>query len=187
MQRISVVGSSGSGKTTLARRLAARLGVPHIELDAFHWESDWTEADPDVFRARVSEAIAAQQWVCDGNYSKVRPLVLARADTVVWLDLPLRTCLWRILRRTARRSRSDEDLWGTANRESWRRHLTRDSLVWWLITSHRRRRREYETRFADPALAHLRVNRFRTAAAAEAWLAEIVGGAGQGSPTGPWL
>jgi adenylate kinase family enzyme len=178
MQRISVVGSTGSGKTTFARRLAARLRVPHIELDAFHWGRGWTVADPETFTARVIEAIAAESWVCDGNYSTVRPFVLARADTVVWLDLPLRTCLMRILRRTARRSRSGEDLWGTGNRESWRRHLTRESLIWWLITSHRRRRREYEARFADPALAHLRVHRFRTAAAAEAWLA---GGRGSGS------
>jgi adenylate kinase family enzyme len=174
MKRISVVGSSGSGKTTFAERLAARLDVPHIELDAFHWEPGWTVADLESFRERVTEAIAAERWVCDGNYSKIRPLVLARADTVVWLDLPLRICLFRILRRTARRSRSGEDLWASGNRESWRRHLTRDSLVWWLISTHRRRRREYEVRFADPALAHLHVHRLRSSAAAEAWLVAAV-------------
>ena len=51
-RRIAVVGTSGSGKTTLARRLAQRLGIPHVELDALHWEPDWTPAPRDVSRAR---------------------------------------------------------------------------------------------------------------------------------------
>ncbi|WP_423226670.1 AAA family ATPase, partial [Candidatus Amarolinea aalborgensis] len=51
MQRIVVVGTSGSGKTTLARRLALALGIPHIELDALHWEANWQEAPVEVFRA----------------------------------------------------------------------------------------------------------------------------------------
>jgi adenylate kinase family enzyme len=48
-----VIGTSGSGKTTLARALAALFGCPHVELDALHWEPDWTPAAPEVFRARV--------------------------------------------------------------------------------------------------------------------------------------
>jgi adenylate kinase family enzyme len=173
MQRISVVGTSGSGKTTFARRLAARLGVPRIELDALNWGANWTPAEVETFRDRVRLATAADVWVCDGNYSAVRPIVLERADAVVWLDLPLRTCLWRVFRRTARRSRSGEELWGSGNRESWRKQVGRDSLAWWVLTTHRRRRREYEERFADPAMAHLRVHRFRSPAEAETWLAAI--------------
>jgi adenylate kinase family enzyme len=173
MPRISVVGTSGSGKTTFASQLAARLGVPRIELDALNWGPNWTPAEVETFRDRVRLATAADAWVCDGNYSAVRPIVLERADTVVWLDLPLRTCLWRVIRRTARRRRSREDLWGSGNRESWRKQLGRDSLIWWVLTTHRRRRREYEERFADPAMAHVRIHRFRSQAEAEAWLAGI--------------
>jgi len=170
VQRIAVVGTSGSGKTTMARGLAERLGVPHIELDALHWGPDWSPADPETFRARVLAATAAERWVCDGNYSAVRPIVLERADTVVWLDLPLRICLARVAARTVRRSRTQEDLWGSGNRESWRKQVGRDSLIWWVLTTHRRRRRDYETRFADPAYRHLRVVRLRTVKVADAWL-----------------
>jgi adenylate kinase family enzyme len=173
LRRVSVVGTSGSGKTTFARALATRLGIPHIELDALNWEPGWTIADVEVFRGRVRDATSVERWVCDGNYSAVRSIVLERADTVVWLDLPLRTCLWRVVRRAIRRSRSREELWGSGNRESWRKQLGRDSLVWWVLTTHRRRRREYEARFADSALAHLRVHRFRSSAAADRWLSEV--------------
>ena len=170
MNRVAVVGTSGSGKTTVAAALARRLGVPHIELDRLYWGPNWTGADEETFRARVREATSADRWVCDGNYAPVRPTILARADTAVWLDLSLRTCLRRIVARTFRRARSGEGLWGTDNRESWRHQLGRDSLIWWVLTTHRRRRREYEARFADPALAHLRVIRLRSPAAVASWL-----------------
>ena len=172
-RRVAVVGTSGSGKTTFSRRLAARLEVPHVELDALFWLPDWQEPDLTAFREKAEAAIGDDgEWVVDGNYSRISDLVLGRADTVVWLDLPLRTCLWRTARRTVRRARSDEVLWGT-NREQWSRLVGRDSLAWWVLTTHGRRRRENEERFADAAYAHLRVHRFRSNAQAESWLASI--------------
>src|SRR4051794_5544022 len=119
MQRVSVVGVSGSGKTSMAAALAARGGVPHIELDALHWEPHWVMAETDVFRARVAAAIARPTWVADGNYSKVRDLVWARADTVVWLDYPFAVSFARLIRRTVRRSVFRERLWN-GNRERLR-------------------------------------------------------------------
>jgi energy-coupling factor transporter ATP-binding protein EcfA2 len=41
--RIVVVGTSGAGKTTLARRIAALLELPHIELDAINWQPGWRD------------------------------------------------------------------------------------------------------------------------------------------------
>ena len=83
IRRVSVVGSSGSGKTTFAAQIAARLGVPHIELDAIWWGPNWTHLDAETFAAKVDVATAADAWVCDGNFSAVRQIVLERADTVV--------------------------------------------------------------------------------------------------------
>ena len=139
-------GVSGSGKTTFGRRLAARLGVPFLELDALNHGPGWTEASPEEFRARVAPHAAGEAWVIDGAYrSKLGDLVLSRADTVVWLDLPLRTCLARMLGRTARRIRSGEELWA-GNRESWREAVVgRDALLWWLIKEHRLTRLLLET------------------------------------------
>src|SRR5690242_2172625 len=60
--RIVVVGTSGAGKTTLARRIAALLELPHIELDAINWQAGWrdlTRHDPEEFLRRVDGAIEA--------------------------------------------------------------------------------------------------------------------------------
>lgn len=78
MRRVRVVGNSGAGKTTLARRLAAALSVPHLELDAVHHRPGWTEATVEQFQAdlRVLLDAAPDGWVADGNYrSKVGDLL----------------------------------------------------------------------------------------------------------------
>jgi len=109
-RRIVVVGTTGSGKTTLAGELARRLEVPHVELDALHWEPGWTEAPTDLFRERVTHALSGEAWVADGNYSAVRDIVWSRADTIVWLDYSLPTMLYRLARRTFRSAPSEGSL-----------------------------------------------------------------------------
>src|SRR5947207_10692786 len=96
MRRVVVVGISGSGKTTVAANLAARLRVPHIEMDALHHGPNWTEATAAEMRFRVEAALAAAPngWIVDGDYGrKIGDLVLRRADTLVWIDLPLHLAL----------------------------------------------------------------------------------------------
>jgi adenylate kinase family enzyme len=157
VRRVSVVGNSGSGKSTLARTLAARLGVPYIELDAIYHQPGWQPLPLAEFRNRVEEVTAASGWVVDGSYSAVRDLVWRRADTVIWLDLPRRTVMRQIVWRTLRRVTLRMELWN-GNRERWRNLFARDpeeSVIAWAWHRHA----VYQARFlamsTDPAWSHL--------------------------------
>jgi adenylate kinase family enzyme len=172
MRRVAVVGPSGSGKTTFSAALAARLGCPHVELDALHWEPSWRMAELPVFRARVDAATAGDAWVSDGSYTKVRDLVWTRADTLVWLDYRRSLVLWRLIRRTARRLLTREELWA-GNRERLRDHLSKDNLVLYSYRQHARNRRAYPEALAEPAYAHLRVVRLRSPREGARWLARV--------------
>jgi adenylate kinase family enzyme len=116
MRRISVVGVSGSGKTTLGHRLADALDVPFVELDSIFHQAGWTDLTTGEFRDRVADVIERDDWVVDGNYRAVLDLVWERADTVLWLDLPRRVIMRRVLARTIRRALTGEELWN-GNRE----------------------------------------------------------------------
>ncbi len=156
-----MIGNTGSGKTTFARALAEKLGVPHVELDALHWKSGWVMSTPEEVRAAVDDALAHDGWVIDGNWgSTLGTTVLDAADEVVWLDLPLRTTFPRLLRRTWRRVRTRERLWGTTNRETFRNaFLSRNSILLFQLRTHRARRRRNAQRLAE--LPHVRLRSVR--------------------------
>ena len=157
MQRVSVVGTSGVGKSTVSRELARRLGASWLELDSVYHQVGWTPLDTAEFRARVAAVAAGERWVIDGGYSAVRDLVWARADTVVWLDLPRRTVMRRITCRTLRRVAGRVELWN-GNRERWRNLFTWDkneSIIAWAWQTYGSRRERYAALLTDPANAHL--------------------------------
>jgi adenylate kinase family enzyme len=160
-----VIGSCCTGKTTLAGRLSERLGVPHVELDALHHGPGWQEASAEELRARVDEALAGLDgWVVDGNYmGKLGTSVLDRADTIVWLDLPLRAILPRIFSRTRGRIRDRVELWNAGNFETWR--------GWWLLTSYTIRTHHRRRSYWPPRFVGRNVVRLRSAGAVDAWLA----------------
>ena len=139
--RIAIYGPSGSGKSTLGRALGEKLGLPYVELDSiFHAHPNWVDLSTDEFRQRVREVLQANPggWVVDGNYDHVRDLILAEADTAIWLRLPFRTVYPRLAWRTVARSFEHAELWN-GNRESLRQtFLTKESMLLWGITAWKR-------------------------------------------------
>jgi adenylate kinase family enzyme len=156
--RIAVLATaSGNGKTTVGRALAASLGVPFHELDALNHGPGWAQASADVLRAEVEPIVASEAWVVDGAYrEKLGDLVLDGADVVVWLDLPLRVWLPRLIRRTVRRIVTREELWN-GNREELRFVLhPENSVVLYALRTYRARRRRYPVELARFPVARLR-------------------------------
>ena len=167
MRRVAVIASaSGNGKTTLGRALAARLDVPFVELDALVHGPNWKETSDEDLRVLLEPIVRSDGWVIDGTYwRKVGRFVLDGADTVVWLDLPLRVWLPRLLRRTYRRWRRHESLWND-NRETLRNAFWgRESLFVFSLRSHFVRRRRW-----PDELAAYPVVRLRTVDDVERWL-----------------
>ncbi|HYZ26231.1 MAG TPA: hypothetical protein VE597_04935 [Geminicoccaceae bacterium] len=79
----------------------------------------------------------------------------------IWLNYPFLTVLRRGLYRTIRRAVLREDLY-SGNRETLRRaFLSRDSILWWVVTTHGRRRRQYTALFASPDLGALHLLELR--------------------------
>ena len=88
-----------------------------------------------------------------GSYTRLcQRAFWPRLDTIVWLDLLLRVCVRRLLRRTWQRWRTRELLWGT-NYERPGHMLNiwlRDNLLLWTVTQHGRKRSAMFAHLADP-------------------------------------
>lgn len=173
MRRVVVVGTTGSGKSTLSRELAVTLNLAYVELDGLHWGPKWRQSSDDEFVARVDEALRADGWVVDGNYSKARHIVWRRADTVVWLDYPLPVVMWRLLKRTLRRGLLREELWNGNRENVWEHLIPSRSLFVWALRTHGKHRREYPAQFSQPEYRHLRSIHLRSPVELDRWLQEL--------------
>ena len=169
-RRILVAGVSGVGKTTLARRIGAALALPHTEIDALYHGPNWTPRAE--FDAEVAALVATPEWVTEWQYSDARPLLAARADLLVWLDLPFRVTLARVIRRTFRRVRTGETLWnGNVEPGLWHAFTAPEGIVVWSVRTRNNYRRRVPALMAEhPELV---VVRLRSQREADGWVARL--------------
>ena len=93
--RIVVIGNSGGGKSVLARRIAAELQLPCIEVDAILWRPGWQPTPADVYDREHARLIAQAQWVVDGLGTRESiPQRLQRATHIVLIDMALWVHFW---------------------------------------------------------------------------------------------
>jgi adenylate kinase family enzyme len=149
--------------------------MPRTELDAIYHQPGWKPLAVENFRARVDSVTEGEAWVVDGNYSAVSDIVWAKADTVVWFDLPFPTVMARTIGRTLRRTVTRQELWN-GNREPLSNLWSFDpekSIIAWTATRHGVYRKRYSQAERDPRWAALRFVRLRSQADADRFVAGV--------------
>lgn len=171
-KRINVVGTSGSGKSTFSRRLADKLNYPYIEIDKLNWGPNWTPTPEAELRAKLEETLSSKCWILDGNYPRTIPVKWREVELVIWLNYPFHITVWRALLRAVKRAYTKQELWeGTGNVESFRSNfLSRESPLWWTITSYGHVKKLMLQSMSDPRLAHVSFVRVRNNVEAENYL-----------------
>ncbi len=175
--RIAIIGCSGAGKSTLAGHLAKRFAIPHVELDGLYHGPNWEPARLEDFQAATLERTGpTSQWVACGNYDgTVGADLRSRANYIVFLDLPKRVVMTRMLRRSLGRVITRKELWN-GNRERWRNLFHREpeeNIVPWAWTRWAKYRRQFRGQMEAGGFAHAHVLHFTRASQVRRWLLEL--------------
>jgi len=157
MRRVVVLGPGGSGKSTLARRLGQLTGLPVIHLDRVYWRPGWVPTPESEWEAVHRDLTAGEAWIIDGNYGSTVEVRLARADTVVFLDVPRIVALIGVLRRRLmyRRRKRPDMAPGCPEKVDW-------EFLGWVWNYARRDREPLLAQLADAERRGVTVHRLRT-------------------------
>lgn len=148
--RVLLYGVTGSGKSTAAQAVGAVKELPvHLVDEEIGWLPGWVERPTDEQRAIAGRIVAGERWVLDSAYGKWLDLVEERAQVMVALDYPRTLSLARLLRRTARRWVTQEQMCN-GNTERIGQILSRDSIVVWHFRSYRRKTERIRERELRP-------------------------------------
>lgn len=93
MEKMIVIGCPGSGKTTFAEKLNKCTGLPLYYLDAIWHKPDRTHISREEYDEKLSEILAKEAWIIDGNYSRTIERRMQACDTIFLFDLPTEVCI----------------------------------------------------------------------------------------------
>jgi adenylate kinase family enzyme len=100
MNRVAVFGNAGGGKSTLARRLAELTRLPLYPLDMIQYRAGGGEVPHEDYLKAHAELLRQEEWIIDGFGSVASAWErFAKADTLVYIDLPLLTHHWWVTKR----------------------------------------------------------------------------------------
>ena len=147
MERIIIIGSCGAGKSTLAISLAKKLELPLVHLDRIRFVGSWQERTREEFDVLLEAELQKEQWIIDGNFSRTFPRRLQFADTVIWLDLPVYTCLWGATKRVFQHhGKSRPDMGGNCPEHFDKNKISLYKAIWGF---NKRNKKNYEELLKD--------------------------------------
>ncbi len=169
MKRVAVFGNAGGGKSTLAKRLAGITRLPLYPIDTMQFRPGGVKVSPEDFLAMHAELLRQDEWIIDG-YGGVAPCWerFARADTLVYIDLPLRTHYWWVTKRLIKGLFADPEGW-PKDSPIWSSSIDSYKVVW---RCHRRLTPRYRALVGEMA-ASKQVHHLKSASEMSAFLAAI--------------
>ncbi|NUU76474.1 AAA family ATPase [Paenibacillus xylanilyticus] len=102
MKKILILGIVASGKTTLARELSQKLNIPWYELDTIvHHDTPHgrNKRTPDEQVTVIKDIDRSGPWIFEGTDRESYRCLWDMADTIIFLDTPLRKRKIRIFLR----------------------------------------------------------------------------------------
>lgn len=142
MNKIMVIGvGSGVGKSTFANRLSELTGIEVTHLDRLYWKPGWVEAPREEFWEAQQQVVQNTKWIIEGNYTGTISIREAHADTIIYLELPLYTCLYRVLKRRVQyHGRTRDDIGeGCKEKIDW-------AFLKFILTTYHPRKKKMEKR-----------------------------------------
>jgi adenylate kinase family enzyme len=100
--KVLVFGNSGCGKSTYARALAAREGIPHLDLDVIVWEPGQiaVQRSPASAEGSLRSFIDLHPaWVIEGCYGELVRAASTHCTQLVFLNPGMDACLANNLKR----------------------------------------------------------------------------------------
>lgn len=169
MKRVAVFGNTGGGKSTLAKRLADLTRLPLYPLDMIQFRAGGGEVPHQEYLKAHADLLRQDEWIIDGFGSVASAWErFSKADTLVYIDLPLATHHWWVTKRLIKGLFAAPEGW-PENSPMWRSTINSYKVIW---RCHRRLTPRYRQLVADVA-ASKRVHHLTSPAAITAFLNAI--------------
>ena len=165
--RVVILGAVGAGKTTFSARLAALLGVRHVERDDLGFPIGSQE-----YLDRTAAEVVQDAWVFDGPPYFAETLVYPRATTIIALDFERAVVLRRVLTRTAMAMATQ---WPWRAAWEWNVFISKHPVRWSWNTWAERRQQMGDIR-VNPIATAAEFIRFGRPTEADTWLAALSAG-----------
>ena len=133
MKKVAVFGNAEARKSTLAKHLAELTRLPLYPLDIIQFRAGGVKVWHEEYLRMHADLLCQDEWIIDGYGSVASAWErFARADTLVYVDLPLITHHWRVTKRLIKGLFKDPEGW-PENSPLWSSTMDSYKVLWLYI------------------------------------------------------